>query len=78
MTSHRTDDLLQAIRDLPDGERRRLLKQAAFEPGQRATGAEVAPASVIGLFADEPELMEDVSKAAMAARERDPLRHGGG
>ena len=78
MTSHRTDELLQAIRALPDGERRRLLRQAAVEPGQGASGSGMAPASVIGLFADEPELLAEVSEAAMAARERDPLRHGGG
>lgn len=34
-------------------------------------------ASIVGLFADEPELMDEVSDSAMAARERDPLRMRG-
>ncbi len=37
-----------------------------------------APDSLSGLFADEAELLEAVTEAAMQARERDPLRvtHG--
>jgi hypothetical protein len=34
-------------------------------------------ASIVGLFADEPELMDEVSDSAMAARERDSLRTRG-
>lgn len=34
-------------------------------------------ASIVALFADEPELMDQVSGSAMAARERDPLRTRG-
>ena len=34
-------------------------------------------ASIIGLFADEPDLMDEVSNGAMAAREHDPLRTRG-
>jgi alpha-D-ribose 1-methylphosphonate 5-triphosphate synthase subunit PhnL len=33
--------------------------------------------SIIGLFADEPDLMDEVSDSAMAARERDSLRTRG-
>jgi hypothetical protein len=34
-------------------------------------------ASIVGLFADEPDLMDEISGSAMAARERDSLRaHG--
>ena len=32
------------------------------------------PGAILGLFADEPEVMDEVNEAAMAARERDPLR----
>jgi hypothetical protein len=32
------------------------------------------PMRIIGLFADDPDLMTDVCEAAMTARERDPLR----
>jgi alpha-D-ribose 1-methylphosphonate 5-triphosphate synthase subunit PhnL len=34
-------------------------------------------ASIVGLFADEPDLMDEVSGGAMAARERDSLRARG-
>lgn len=34
-------------------------------------------ASIVGLFADEPDLMDEVSGNAMAARERDSLRARG-
>ena len=33
--------------------------------------------SIVGLFADEPELMDEVSDSAMGARERDSLRTRG-
>jgi alpha-D-ribose 1-methylphosphonate 5-triphosphate synthase subunit PhnL len=34
-------------------------------------------ASIVGLFADEPELMDEVSDSTMTARERDSLRTRG-
>lgn len=34
-------------------------------------------ASIVGLFADEPELMDEVSNSAVSARERDSLRTPG-
>ena len=34
--------------------------------------------TVLGMFADEPELLDEVVEAAMQARERDPLRQAGG
>jgi hypothetical protein len=33
---------------------------------------------VLGVFADEPELMDQVVESAMVAREQHPLRHAGG
>ena len=42
--------------------------------GGEAEAALNDPGAIIGLFADEPELMHEVSEAAMVARERDPLR----
>jgi hypothetical protein len=41
-----------------------------------ASAAEPAP-SLVGLFSDEPELVDDVCRMAMEARRRDPLRTGG-
>ena len=34
--------------------------------------------TILGLFADEPELLDDVVESAMLARERDPLRQAFG
>lgn len=33
---------------------------------------------ILGMFADEPELLDEVVQSAMQARERDPLRYGHG
>jgi hypothetical protein len=42
--------------------------RAIAEPALRV------PPSVVGLFADEPDLLDEVCEQAMWARERDPLR----
>lgn len=34
--------------------------------------------SVLGMFADDPDLVDEVVDSAMRARERDPLRQAGG
>ena len=41
-------------------------------PDKGAPGEPVDP--VLGMFADEPGLIDDIAAAAMAARERDALR----
>jgi hypothetical protein len=72
----RAEQLLQEIRYLPRSERLRLVERVVHELAD-----EDAPAqgrSIIGLFADEPELIDEVCEGAMAARERDPLRLAGG
>jgi hypothetical protein len=38
----------------------------------------VEPKSIIGLFGDDPDLMDRVCEVAMQARERDPLRRTNG
>lgn len=66
------EEILEQVRALPPGERSKLVELVAHElaePPARATSS-----SVIGLFADEPELIERVCEEAMQARERDPLR----
>ena len=61
---------------MPLGERLRLVQRIVQDVAQDAerTGSSGAQPSVIGLFADEPELVDEICEAAMAARERDPLR----
>lgn len=36
--------------------------------------APASASSIVGLFSEEPELMDEVCEQAMTARERDPLR----
>lgn len=66
------EEILEQVRALSPGERSKLVQlvvRVLAEPPARATSS-----SVIGLFADEPELIETVCEEAMEARERDPLR----
>lgn len=45
---------------------------------ERIPPAAEAPADpFLGMFRDEPELIDEVSRSAMEARERHPLRSGG-
>ncbi len=73
--SNQPADILEAIRALPRGERLRLVEQVIHELAEdkAADGR-----SLIGLFADEPDLIDEVCRGAMEARERDRLRVGGG
>jgi hypothetical protein len=74
MTSARAQQLFEAIRQLPRADRLRLVERVVHELAEEDRPS--APSSLIGLFADEPELMEAVCEDAMLARERDPLRLG--
>ncbi len=77
-----TEQILQAIRSLPIQERLRLVERLVHDLAD-ASAAEPAPGpavqepSLVGLFADEPELIDDVCRMAMEARRRDPLGTGG-
>lgn len=77
------EQIFQAIQRLPVQERRQLLDRIVHEladtPARRSEprAAEEAP-SLLGLFADEPDLVDEVCSMAMDARKRDPLRTGNG
>ena len=73
-TSREIDDLLAAIRDLPVTDRLRLVECVVHDLALEGSGSEHDPTSVIGLFSEIDEVMQDVCEAAMVARERDPLR----
>ena len=66
--------ILAAIRALPRVERLRLVEQVVHELAEEGP---VDGRSIIGLFSDEPELIDEVCRGAMEARERDPLRVSG-
>ncbi len=42
----------------------------------RFPSVEATPDPFLGMFKAEPELVDEVTRAAMEARERDPLRSG--
>ena len=74
-----TEQIFQAIQVLPVRERLRLVERVVHSIADAPGGeAEPSPAgealSPEGLFADEPELMDEVCRMAMEARRRDPLR----
>jgi hypothetical protein len=73
MSADRAEHILNAIRGLPRGERLRLVERVVHELAEVEPCAASTP---IGLFADEPELLERVAEDAMASRERDALREG--
>lgn len=75
------EQIFQAIRRLPVPDRLRLVERvvhdladASSTQAERRLGEE-AP-SLLGLFADEPDLVDDVCRMAMEARKRDKLRTG--
>jgi hypothetical protein len=77
------EQIFQAIQLLPVQERRQLVDRIVHEladtPPMRSEPRppEEAP-SLLGLFADEPDLVDEVCSMAMESRKRDPLRTGNG
>jgi hypothetical protein len=74
--TERAEHILAEIRSLPRTEQLQLVEHVIHDLA--AVGTPPSGASVIGLFADEPELIDEVERAATEARERDPLRRPGG
>lgn len=75
MSTEHAQQLLSAIRRLPRGERLRLIERVVHELAEEQ---EASPDAVIGLFADQSDLIETISDEALQAREKDPLRLVGG
>lgn len=72
MSSEQAQQILIAIRQLPRGDRLRLVERVVHElADEHDVGA---PDAIVGLFADQPELIETISEEAMQARATDPLR----
>ena len=71
MASPKTDELLAAIRRLPLDERLRLLQRASSEAEQdtpNSSEAAAAGSSLLGLMADDPDLVDRVCAIAYEAR----------
>lgn len=74
-----TEQIFQAIRTLPVQDRLRLVERVVHDLADTSTAELTATtppsaSSLLGLFADEPELVDDVCRMAMEARRRDSLR----
>ena len=73
------EQIFQAIRSLPVPERLRLVERVVHDLAEVSAAQPASePALLLGLFADEPDLVDDVCRAVMDARKRDPLRTGTG
>ena len=74
------EQIFQAIQSLPVQERLRLVERVVHDLADASTAPTPSPAaqapSLVGLFADEPELVDEVCRMAVEARRRDPLRTG--
>ena len=70
------NDILDRARDLAEA-RKVSLDELVTEALRRLAYERDAENGLIGLFAEEPELLDDVINSAMDARERDPLRSDG-
>jgi hypothetical protein len=70
MAAPEIDELIAAIRGLAPAKRRELLERVEREiPAESAD-----PLGFVGMYADEPELIDFVCEDAMQTRERGQLR----
>jgi len=63
------DEIHATIRELPPRERLRLVERILHDVIE-SFPSDAEPSSIIGMMADEPELMDEVCALAMAGRER--------
>jgi hypothetical protein len=80
VASTNVDDIYTAILGLPVPERLKLVERVVHDitEAQATTPAKRDPRCIIGSFADISDVIDEVSEAAMAARQRDPLRLSNG
>jgi hypothetical protein len=74
----RVDDLAREVRALPRREQLRLIELVAHELADNNEEQASSAPSIIGGFAHEADLMDQIADDAMVSRERDPLRQSGG
>lgn len=78
MASPSIDELLSAIRHLPLEDRLRLIEQARQEADEDtpvpAESHQLSSRSLIGLMADEPDVVERMCASAYEARSKAPMR----
>ena len=78
MASPSVDELLSAIRHLPLEERLRLIERAAQEASEDtpapAEARQVSPRPLLGLMADEPDVVDEMCSLAYEARSEAQMR----
>jgi hypothetical protein len=76
VTTADADEIYAAIRGLPVADRLRLVERVVHDiaEGQAARVPKREPKAIIGSLAHMADVLEEITEAAMAARERDPLR----
>jgi hypothetical protein len=70
------DQIYEAIRALPLGEQLRLVERVVHEAAASQAAATEEPADLLGLFADDAELIERVGAEAIADRQSRSWRTG--
>lgn len=73
------EQIIQEIQTLPIHDRLRVIERVVHDladtsVAQQQAGAAEGRPSLLGLFADEPELIEEVCRTAMEDRKHDRLR----
>ncbi len=78
----RIDEIYGAVRALPLPDRLRLVERVVHDAveaaGTQSAQMREGEGSMIGLFADEPDLIDEVCKMAMEDRATRPLRASDG
>lgn len=76
MATPTMDELLAVIRQLPLDERRTLIERATRDADQDTPQPPLAthPASLLGLMADEPEVVDEMCSIVYAARSTARMR----
>jgi hypothetical protein len=70
---HLDDQTFERIEQIAAG-RRATVETLLQELVQRLVAIETTTDPILGMFAQEPDLMDTVTTSAMSARETDPLR----
>ena len=78
MASPSVDELLTAIRHLPLEDRLRLIERAAHEASEDTPAppetCQVSPRPLLGLMADEPDVVDEMCSLAYEARSKAQMR----
>ncbi|MBK7585045.1 MAG: hypothetical protein IPI67_33250 [Myxococcales bacterium] len=67
------EQLYEAIRQLTPTDRLRLVERVVHDVAE-ASAARCEPASIIGMMADEPGVMDEVARLVLAIRQNSRMR----